>query len=385
MAESMGEIMEFTATCLFGLEKFVADEIEALGYEKTGVIDGRVNFRGDISAVARCNIWLRYAERLYIKLGEFDAPSFDALFDGTRGLAWERWIGRDDMFPVKGHAIKSRLASVPDCQRIVKKAVAERLLGKHGAAALRETGVKYQVAFFILNDRASLMIDASGAPLHKRGYRTEAAEAPLRETLAAAMVRISRPREDVLLWDPFCGSGTVGIEAALLMSGTAPGIGRGFAAEEFGCADNIWRDARAEARDLQDLGIKFEAYASDIDKQCVDIARANIARAGMGGHVKAFVRDALGIAAGGRRGTIVCNPPYGERVSTREQAERLYRGMGEHFKTLGLWQVYILSALENLPELYGRRPDKMRRLYNGMIKCTYYQYFRPRGGLHDKN
>ena len=373
------EKLEFVATCLFGLEKFVSDEIEALGYEKSSVIDGRVIFKGDISAIARCNMWLRYAERLYIKLGEFDALSFDNLFDGTKSLAWERWIDKDDMFPVKGHSIKSKLASVPDCQKIIKKAVAERLLAKHSVTRLSETAGKYQIAFFILNDRVSLMIDTSGAPLHKRGYRLESADAPLRETLAAAMVKISRPREEVLLWDPFCGSGTIPIEAALMMTNTAPGLSRNFISEEFkSIPEIIWKDAKNEAKSLQDLSVKFEAYASDIDKSCIDITRSNIEKAGMGTYVKPFVKDALKIKTEGRRGTIVCNPPYGERIFTKEQAEKLYRDIGRHFETLDLWQIYILSALENFPVLYGRRPDKIRRLYNGMIKCGYFQYYKAR-------
>ena len=375
----MGETdrLEFAATCLFGLEGFVADEIEALGYEKISVTDGRVTFRGDISAAARCNIWLRYAERLYIKLGEFGASSFDELFEGTKNLPWERWIGKNDMFPVKGHSIKSKLASIPDCQKIIKKAAADRLLSKHRVKILNETGVKYQIAFFILNDRASLMIDASGAPLHKRGYRPVSAPAPLRETLAAAMVKLSRPRGEVLLWDPFCGSGTIPIEAALMMTNTAPGINNNFISEQFDeIPALVWKEARSEAAALQNLSVKFEAYASDIDKACVEITKSNIKRAGMEKFVKTFVCDALKITTEGRRGTIVCNPPYGERMFTKAQAEKLYRDMGKHFAALDSWQIYILSSHENFDAFYGRRPDKIRRLYNGMIKCGYYQYYK---------
>ena len=370
---------EFVAVCLFGLEKFVAEEIEALGYEKISVIDGRVTFKGGISVIARCNIWLRYAERLYIKLGEFDVFSFDDLFEGTKNLPWEFWIGKDDMFPVKGRSIKSKLASIPDCQKIVKKAVAERFLSKHGVTVLNETKTKYQIAFFILNDKATLMIDTSGIPLYKRGYRTESAEAPLRETLAAALVKISRPREEVLLWDPFCGSGTIPIEAALIMTNTAPGLNRNFISEEFNAIpDIVWKNARDEAKNLRNLSVKFETYASDIDKICVEITKSNINRAGMGKYVKTFVKDALTIKTEGRRGTIVCNPPYGERIFTKEQAEKLYRDMGKHFEKLDLWQIYILSSLEELPILYGRKPDKIKRLYNGMLKCNYFQYFKSR-------
>ncbi|MCL2813137.1 MAG: class I SAM-dependent RNA methyltransferase [Oscillospiraceae bacterium] len=371
------ENLEFVATCLFGLEGFAAEEIEALGYRKNVVTDGRVSFFGDISAVARCNIWLRYAERLYIKLGEFDALSFDDLFEGTKNLPWEAWIGKNDMFPVKGHSIKSKLASIPDCQKIVKKAAATRLLSKHGVTVLDETRTKYQIAFFILNDRATLMIDASGDPLHKRGYRFQSAEAPLRETLAAAMVKISRPRGEVLLWDPFCGSGTIPIEAALLMTNTAPGQNRSFASEQFGGVPAaVWKEARDEAKSLQNLSVKFESYASDIDGDCVKIAKSNTDRAGMGKYVKTFAQDALTIETKGRRGTIVTNPPYGERMSTKKQTEKLYREMGRHFETLDRWQIYILSSHENFPLFYKKRPDKIRKLYNGMIKCGYFQYYK---------
>ena len=375
----MNEKLEFVAVCLFGLEKLLADEIAALGYEKISAIDGRVSFIGDIAAIVRCNIWLRYAERMYIKLGEFEASSFDELFEGTKSLPWERWIGKLDMFPVKGCSIKSKLSSIPDCQSIVKKAVVERLFSKHGTATLPESGTKYQIAFFIMQDSASLMIDTSGEPLHKRGYRAMAAEAPLRETLAAAMVKMSRPREEVLLWDPFCGSGTIAVEAALMMTNTAPGHRRNFISEEFKeIPAIIWKDARSEAKSLRDLSVKFEAYASDIDKACIEIAKSNINRADMGKYVKPFVRDALTIETQGRRGTIVCNPPYGERMFTAKQTEKLYRDMGKHFETLDLWQIYILSSLEELPQLYGRKPDKIRPMYNGMIKCTYFQFFKSR-------
>jgi putative N6-adenine-specific DNA methylase len=301
------------------------------------------------------------------------------LFEGTKNLPWEFWIGKNDMFPVKGHSIKSKLASIPDCQRIIKKAAVERLLSKHGVTKLPETRTKYQIVFFILNNQAALMIDTSGEPLHKRGYRLESAEAPLRETLAAAMVKISRPREGVLLWDPFCGSGTIPIEAALTMTNTAPGQKRSFISEQFDeITADVWKKARDEAKSQQDLAVKFEAYASDIDKSCVGIARSNTDRAGMGKHVKTFSQDALTIKTEGRRGTIVTNLPYGERRSTKKQSEKLYREMGRHFETLDLWQIYILSSHENFPLSYGRRPDKIRKLYNGMIKCGYFQYYKPR-------
>lgn len=367
---------EYVATCLFGLESLLGEEIEALGYERTETIDGRVSFRGDLAAIARCNINLRFAERLYIKMGSFRAATWAELFDGTNALPWEQWIAQDDAFPVKGHSIRSALFSLPDCQSIIKKAVVNRLGAEYGISWFKEEGVKYQIEFFILKDIATLMIDTSGIALHKRGYRPAAGAAPLRETLAAAMVRLSRPRDEVLLWDPFCGSGTIGIEAALMMTNTAPGLGRAFAAEEFyDLPEKIWTDAREEARSLI-RETPFEVYASDIDPKMVELARANIRRADMGGHIKCFERDATQIVKADRRATIVCNPPYGERLSNDEEVQRLYRAMGQCFGRLAPWQIYILSSVPDFERLYGRRADKVRTLYNGMIKCGFYQYFK---------
>ncbi len=367
----------YTATCLFGLESLLGAEIDALGYKRLETIDGRVTFEGDVSAAARANIGLRFAERVYITLGTFEAHSFTELFDGTKNLSWEAYIGKADAFPVKGHAIKSALYSVPDCQKIIKKAIVDRLGAKYGLSILPETGVKYQVEFFLFKDRASLMIDTSGTPLHKRGYRPETVAAPLRETLAAALAAFSRPREDVLLRDPFCGSGTIAIEGAMQMRRVAPGLGRSFAAEQYPAfSEDLWRLAREEARSLVRTDCRFEAYASDIDPTCVRIARESAARAGVGDAVKVFEANALDIETGDRRGTVVTNPPYGERLLTEEEAEALYKDMGRAFSRLGKWQIYVLTPCETFERLYGRRADKVRKLYNGMIPCLFYQYFK---------
>ncbi len=372
----MQTTFEYVATCLFGLESLLNEEIKALGYTLIETIDGRVTFSGDMAAIARCNINLRFAERLYIKMGSFKATTFTELFDGTNALAWENWILEDDMFPVKGHSIKSALTSIPDCQSIVKKAIVNRLSSEYGISWFKEEGVKYQVEFFILKDIATLMIDTSGTPLHKRGYRTVAGPAPLRETLAAAMVKLSRPREEVLLWDPFCGSGTIAIEGAMMMAGVAPGLNRNFAAQEFyDIPDKIWKDAKEEAESLCHQ-TSFEVYASDIDKKMVDIARANIKRANMGAYIKCFVRDATEIKKAERRATIVCNPPYGERLSDIKEVESLYNNIGRCFGRLSPWQIYILTSVPDFERLYGKRADKVRTLYNGMIKCGFFQYFK---------
>lgn len=369
--------MKFAATCLFGLEKLLGEEITELGYNRCETLDGRVIFEADLEDVPRLNINLRYAERVYIIMGEFTATSFVELFDETAKLPWEEFIGERDIFPVNGHSIKSTLTSIPDCQAIIKKAIVKRLTGAYHRSWFEETDVTYKIEFFMLKDRTWLMIDTSGAPLHKRGYRTESNSAPIRETLAAALVSIARPREDVLFWDPMCGSGTIPIEAALLMTNTAPGLYRHFAAESFRqIGADWWQDARDEAKDNIKTDCAFEVYASDISDDCVRITRDNIARAGMGKYIKAFKRDALSIVTGGRRGTVVCNPPYGERLMTPAETEKLYRDMGRHFSTLDSWQIYIISSADNFEALYGKKADKIRKLYNGMIRCGYYQYFK---------
>lgn len=368
--------LRYTATCLFGLEGLLGEELTALGYRRIDSIDGRITFEGDENACAVCNINLRFAERLYLNLGTFDASTFTELFDGTKSLPWEDYISRDDEFPVSGHAIKSKLFSVPDCQRIVKKAISTRLGERYGLQTLPETGTRYRIEFFIFKDRASLMIDLSGVPLHKRGYRPETHTAPIRETLAAALVKLARPREDVLLWDPFCGSGTIAIEAAMRMKNIAPGMNRSFVSQSYPAfPETSWRDAferaRAEVRETD-----FEVYATDIDPACVELTTSCAKRAGVLDRINAFQMDALDIATLGRRGTIVTNPPYGERLMTPEEAEELYRAMGQAFAALERWQIYVITPHEDFPRLYGRRADKIRKLYNGMIPCYYYQFFK---------
>ncbi len=369
--------VRLVAPCLFGLEKAVGEEIDALGYHRRDTIDGRVYFEGPPSAIVRSNLWLRCAERVLIEMASFEAKSFTALFDGVKKIPWERFIGKNDAFPVKGHSIKSELHSLPDCQKIIKKAIVERLKEAYGIEWFEESGVKYQIEFFILNDRAVIMIDTTGVPLHKRGYRTEANLAPIRETLAAAMVKIARPREDVLLWDPFCGSGTIPIEAALIMTNTAPGLFRHFAAESFPwLPKKLWEDAREEAKAARKLDTPFRALATDIDPDTVKIARDNIRRAGMWEYIDCFKKDALTIRRDDRRTTIVCNPPYGERMDSVKSAQALYKKMGKVFSQLSPWQIYIITSEEDFEALYGKRADKVRRLYNGMIRCNFYQYFK---------
>lgn len=368
--------LELVATCLFGLEKLLGDEIEALGYEKISTIDGRVTFLGDEEAVALSNVFLRYAERVFIKLGSFRAESFEELFEGTRRLPWADFIGKHDAFPVKGHSIRSALFSIPDCQAIIKKAVVRSMSERYGIDIFPEDGAKLQIEFFILNNEASLMIDTSGTALHKRGYRKESLGAPIRETLAAAIAAISRPRENVLLWDPMCGSGTIAIEAAMQMKNIAPGVNRAFAAENFGFMDKShFARAREEAREGE-IKTEFQAFASDIDPAAVALAEKNARLAGVSDVVKVFSQDARKISAEGRRGTIVTNPPYGERLLNQREAEKLYTEIGAQFRSLSPWQVYIITSHPSFEKFYGVRADKVRKLYNGMLPCYLYQYFK---------
>lgn len=371
--------MEYVATCLFGLEKQLGEEIDKLGYKRIETIDGRVTYEGDEVCAARSNINLRCAEHVFVKVGSFPATTFEELFEGTKSLPWEEYIGKLDAFPVKGHSIKSTLFSVPDCQSIIKKAIVNRLSEKYGLHWFDESETKYQIEFFLFKDDVTLMIDTSGIPLHKRGYRPAAGAAPLRETLAAAIALTARPREDVLFWDPFCGSGTIAIESAMIMTGRAPGMNRSFSGEAFDFLDKrSWARAREEANDATIKDSKFEVYASDIDASVLEYAKGNASRAGVEGNIKIFKKDALTIEKPDRRGTLLCNPPYGERLMSEGEVRDLYRKMGRVFSTFDPWQIYIITSFDGFERVYGRYADKKRKLYNGMIPCTLYQFFKPR-------
>ena len=378
--------MLLAATCLFGLEKQLGEEIDALGLKRVETIDGRVLFEGEEKDIPRANINLRLAERVFIVLGRFHAESFSELFDGTYSLPWHEWIGKLDEFPVTGHSIKSKLTSIPDCQSIVKKAIVNRLSAEYGISWFEETGVKYKVEFFILKDEAMLMIDTSGIALHKRGYRPDAGAAPLRETLAAAIALTSRPKDDVLIWDPFCGSGTIAIEAAMIARRIAPGLKREFAAERFSrITADLWQAARDEAASLEIKDSSFEVWASDIDEDILDVAYENALRAGVEENINIFCADARKIEKPAeRRGTIVCNPPYGERMGEMREIEQLYRDIGRNFKNFEPWHIYVITSCEYFEKLYGRRADKIRKLYNGMLPCNFYQFFKPADLRNDR-
>lgn len=369
------ENIEITVPTLLGMEAFAAKEIRRLGYETTAVEDGRITFSGDLEAVCRTNIQLRTGERALIKIGEFQALSFEELFEKTYSLDWERWIGKNSAFPVKGHCLKSKLASTRDAQAIIKKAIAKRLSQRYGIEWLPEDGNVYQIQFSIMKDKVTLMIDTSGEPLHKRGYRQKSNLAPLRETIAAAMVMMSYWKFEYPLCDPFCGSGTIPIEAAMFKRNIAPGINRSFAAQNFVQFEpQLWEKAREEAKSLE-RDIPLEIYAYDIDADTVSLAERNAHIAGVEKYIKFKRTDAADFYTETPNGTIICNPPYGERLSDKKECEILYRKIGKTFSRLNNWSYYILTSHEGFEEIFGRRADKRRKLYNGMIKCNVYQYF----------
>ena len=373
--------IQLVATCLFGLEKLLGEEIDALGLRRIETMDGRVIFEGEESDIPRANIALRCAERVFVLMGRFHAATFDELYEGTRALAFDEWIGVRDAFPISGHSIKSALTSIPACQKIVNRAVADALSARYGIQWFeQDSGVTYSVEFFLLKDEAMLLIDTSGSALHKRGYRPHAGAAPLRETLAAAMALTARPRPDVLFWDPFCGSGTIAIETAMVLQTRAPGLGRTFAGERFArLGAPMWQAAREAATAAIRTDTSCEVWASDIDEDMTDMTYECALRAGVEDCMNIFAADARTIQKPDRRGTILCNPPYGERLMSESEVEALYRAMGKQFATFDPWQIYVLTSCERFERLYGRRADKIRKLYNGMIPCSLYQFFKPIG------
>ena len=331
-----------------GVESLIANELRELGAEDVRAENARVLFSGDEHILARANICLRHAERIQILLGSFHAVTFEELFQGVKALPLEDWIGKDDAFPVKGYSLNSKLFSVRDCQAIIKKAMVERLKTVYKVPWFSETGATYQVQFSILKDEVTIVIDTTGSGLHKRGYRLKANDAPIKETLAASLVDIARVRDFHTLYDPMCGSGTILIEGAMKAMNMAPGVNRHFRAETFPQFPKaIWDEERERARDLVNTDCSFHAYGSDIDPEVID-----------------------------DRGTVICNPPYGERLMEIKEAEAIYRTMGQVFPRERGWSYSIISPSEDFEKLFGRKADKRRKLYNGMIKCQYYMYFK---------
>ncbi|MBR2406123.1 MAG: class I SAM-dependent RNA methyltransferase [Clostridia bacterium] len=371
------ERLTYSAPCLFGIEGILGDELRRMGAEDVTPQNGKVVFSGSEELLVRANISSRYAERIQVQLGTFRATSFEDLFQGVRALPWERFIAKKDAFPVKGWSLNSALHSIPDCQSIVKKAIVERLKAKYGIGWFEETAATVQVQFTILKDEVTLLIDTSGVGLHKRGYRRNAGGAPLKETLAAAIVDVTRARLAEQVIDPCCGSGTLLIEAAMAARRMAPGAHRRFAAMQWGwLPEELWKQEREHAAEQVLYDRSFAALGGDIDPEVLPIATDNAIKAGVGGQVKVEQRDLRTFRPDGESGVVLCNPPYGERLLDVETARKLYRTMGEVFVPKKGWSYAIISPDETFETQFGRKADKRRKLYNGMLKCQLYIYYR---------
>ena len=375
MVTNMENKFEIVVPTLFGLEAFAARELRRLGYETTSVEDGRITFEGGWKDVYRANLWLRTGERVLIKAAEFKATTFEELFENTKAVDWGAFLPSSCAFPVKGHSLKSQLASIRDCQAIIKKAIASKMSETYGIEWLPEDGVQYQIQFALLKDRVTLMIDTSGEPLHKRGYRQYSNAAPLRETIAASMIMMSYWKFEYPLLDPFCGSGTIPIEGAMFKRNIAPGLGREFAVNSFEQMNkSIIDEAIEEAQSLK-RDTPLEIYASDIDPACVELTKENAIKAGVGDIINVTQKKAENIFIDKPYGSIICNPPYGERMGEKKECELLYENIGKTFAKLDKWSYYILTSNEDFEKLFGKRASKKRKIYNGMIKCNVYQYF----------
>lgn len=373
--------MELIAPCHFGLEAVLKKEIYDLGYEISQVEDGRVTFIGDEEAVCRANIFLRSAERILIKVGSFTATTFEELFQGTKALHWEEYIPADGKFWVaKAASVKSKLFSPSDIQSIMKKAMVERLKGVYGTSWFEETGAQFPVRVFLMKDVVTVGLDTTGESLHKRGYRKLTAKAPIAENLAAALIMLTPWNKDRILVDPFCGSGTIPIEAAMMAAGIAPGMNRSFLAENWGnvLERQLWYDAVEEANDEMDLSVKPDIQGYDIDDEMVSIARANARLAGVDKMIHFQRRSVADLSHPKKYGFLITNPPYGERLEDKAALPPLYKTIGERFALLDSWSMYLITSYEQAERDIGRKADKNRKIYNGMMKTYYYQFLGPK-------
>ncbi|ELN1836385.1 class I SAM-dependent RNA methyltransferase [Staphylococcus pseudintermedius] len=368
---------QLLAVCPMGLESIVAKEVQDLGYD-TRVENGRIYFEGDASAIVKANLWLRTADRVKLIVGQFEAVTFDSLFEQTKNLPWEQFIPTDGQFPVQGRSLKSKLFSVPDVQAITKKAIVERLKNAHQVSGwLDESGAKYSVEVAILKDKVLLTIDTSGSGLNKRGYRLAQGEAPIKETLAASLVKLANWTGDTPLIDPFCGSGTIAIEACLIAQNIAPGFNRSFISEQWDIIPKgLYDQKRAEADELADYDKEIEIYASDIDPEMVEIAQRNADEVGVGDIIRFEVKDVntLTINHDGPIG-LIGNPPYGERIGDRAEVEEMYRNLGILMQNHPNLSLYIMTSNKEFEYLVNRKATKRRKLFNGYIETTYYQYW----------
>jgi putative N6-adenine-specific DNA methylase len=366
------------ATAAFGLESIVVRELKELGYENFTVENGRVSFKGDERDIARCNIWLRTADRVLIEVARFKAIDFEELFQGTLKVPWENIIPDDGKMHITGKTVRSKLFSLSACQSVVKRAVIEAMKRKYGPSQFPETGPVYKIEVSLLKDMASLTIDTTGPGLHKRGYRQDAGEAPLRETLAAGIVLLSGWKPDRIFADPLCGSGTIAVEAALIGKNMAPGLKRTFVSETWWqISELIWSSVRDEARE-QINDVSFQILASDSDALVLRKARGNAERAGVADFIAFQKLSVEEFRSRKKYGYIICNPPYGERLSEEAEVKQLYKTMGGTFAQLDMWSFFILTAHSGFQQSFGKKAARNRKLYNGMLQCYLYEYFGPK-------
>lgn len=375
------EKIELIAPCHFGLEAVLKREVQDLGYEISKVEDGRVSFFGDVAAICRANIFLRTAERVLLKVGEFKAVTFDELFEKTKRISWECYIPKDGKFWVtKAASVKSKLFSPSDIQSIMKKAMVKRMQEFYKEEWFPESGAAYPVRVFLMKDQVTVCLDTTGDSLHKRGYRQQAGKAPISETLAAALILLTPWHKDRILVDPFCGSGTFVIEAAMIAARIAPGMNRSFTAEEWSnfIPKQAWYQAVNEANDLMDEEVKVDIQGYDVDGDVVKVARKNAEEAGVDHLIHFQQRDVKDLSHPKKYGFVITNPPYGERLEEKEDLPAIYQAFGDSFKRLDSWSAYIITSYEETERYFGRKADKNRKIYNGMIKAYFYQFMGPR-------
>ena len=382
----MEKSVNLIATTAFGIEAVTARELDKLGYTDRNTENGRIYFKSDIEGICKCNMWLRTANRILINMGRFKALTFTELFDGTKALPWEEWLPENAIFPVNGKSVKSKLFSVPDCQAIVKKAIAERLKSVYKKEWIDETGPIYKIEVSLLNDIATLTIDTSGHGLHKRGYRQEVGDAPLKETMACGLLLISRWRPDRVLLDPFCGSGTIPIEAAMIAMNIAPGLKQTFDSESWPqIPKSMWNKVRDDAEKSINHDAQLRIYGSDINYFQLSLAQKHAELAGVKNKIHLQKLDFAATSSRYEYGFIITNPPYGERLMKKDEITDLYKRMGLHFRKFNTWSYYVITSYENFEKTFGRRADKKRKLYNGALKCDYYQFFGPKPVKNEKN
>ena len=375
------DTIQLIAPCHFGMEAVLKREIYDLGYEITRVEDGRVTFEGDAEAVCRANIFLRTAERVMIQIGRFSATTFDELYEGMKALPWEQWIPENGKFWVtKASSVKSKLFSAPDIQSIGKKAMVDRLKMTYHVDWFAEDGAPFPVRVFLLKDEVTVALDTSGEPLHKRGYRTWTSKAPISETLAAALIMLTPWHKDRILVDPFCGSGTFLIEAAMMAANIAPGMNRSFTAEAWThiIPKQLWYDTVQEAQEMMDLSVDTDLQGYDVDSDMVRIARENAKQAGVAQLIHFQQRDIADMKHSKKYGFIITNPPYGERLEDKQNLPALYSTIGEVYRNLDAWSLYLITSYEDAPRYIGRKADKNRKIYNGMIRTYFYQFMGPK-------